>query len=104
MGQYAVVENDFVTNVIIMDASQTEEMASALHAEMVDALPYGLCKGDLRVNGRWTRNLNGEQVVLEPITPQQQTDYTDLRSELEGLNAIMTEAEAALLEGVESIG
>lgn len=101
---YAVVKHDIVENVIVMDASQADEMASALHAEMVDALPYGLCKGDLRVNGHWTRNLNGEQVILESITPQQQTDYTDLRGELEGLNATMTEAEAALSEGVESIG
>lgn len=104
MGIYAVVQHDYVENVIVLNEDQTEEMGAALNAEMVDALPYGLCMGDLRVGGRWTRNINGVQTVLEPITPQQQTDYTELRGELEGLNATMTEATAALVEGVESIG
>lgn len=104
MSIYAVVKHDIVENVIVMDASQTDEMASALNAEMVDALPYGLCKGDLRVGGQWTRNINGEQVILEPITPEQQTDYAGLREEVEGLTALIDEAEAALTEGVESVG
>lgn len=104
MGIYAVVRHEYVDNIIVLNENQIDEFETALTAELVDALPYGLCKGDLRVNGQWTRNLNGEQVILEPITPQQQTDYADLRGELEGLNAAMTEATAALVEGVESIG
>lgn len=104
MGIYAVVQHDYVENVIVLNEDQTEEMGTALNAEMVDALPYGLCVGDLRVGGNWTRNINGVQTVLEPITPQQQTDYAGLRDEVEAMNEVFLEAEAALTEGVESIG
>lgn len=104
MGIYAVVRHEYVDNVIVLNENQIDEFETALNAELVDALPYGLCVGDLRVGGQWTRNINGVQTILEPITPEQQTDYADLRGELEGLNATMTEAEAALTEGVESIG
>ena len=97
MGAYAVVRHDYVDNVIVLNANQVEEFETALDAELVDAIPYGLCIGDLRVGGQWTRNLNGVQVVLEPLTPQQQTDYA-------GMRETFAEAEAALTEGVESIG
>ena len=104
MGVYAVVQHDMVENVIVLNENQIQEFETALNAEIVNALPYGLCIGDLRVGGNWTRNINGVQTVLEPLTPQQQTDYRELRGELESLNATMAEAEAALTEGVESIG
>lgn len=104
MGIYAVVQHDMVENVIVLNENQIQEFEAALSAEIVNALPYGLCIGDLRVGGNWTRNINGVQTILEPLTPQQQTDYRELRGELESLNATMAEAEAALTEGVESIG
>ena len=104
MGIYAVVQHDMVENVIVLNETQIQEFETALNAEIVNALPYGLCIGDLRVGGNWTRNINGVQTILEPLTPQQQTDYRELRGELESLNATMAEAEAALTEGVESIG
>lgn len=104
MGIYAIVRDNYVDNVIVLNEGQIDEMAAALNAEMVDALPYGLCQGDLRVNGHWTRNLNGEQVILEPITPQQQTDYAGLRDEVLEQRELLEAAEAALVEGVESIG
>lgn len=97
MGIYAVVQHDMVENVIILNEEQVPEFETTLNAEMVDAIPYGLCIGDLRVGGNWTRNLNGEQVVLKPLRPAQQTDFVDMRETLQA-------AEAALTEGVESIG
>lgn len=104
MGIYAVVQHDMVENVIVLNENQIQEFETALNAEMVNALPYGLCIGDLRVGGRWTRNINGVQTILEPITPEQQTDYAGLRNEVEDLTALINEAEAALTEGVESVG
>ena len=104
MGIYAIVRDNYVDNVIVLNEEQIDEMTAALNAEMVDALPYGLCIGDLRVGGKWTRNINGVQTVLEPITPQQQTDYTSLRDDLRYKTAVLEDAEAALTEGVESIG
>ena len=104
MGKYAVVNNDFVENVIVLDETQIEEMSAALNAELVDAIPYGLCIGDWRIDGKWSRNIDGIQVILEPLTPEQQTDYAGLRDEVEAMNEVFLEAEAALTEGVESIG
>ena len=104
MGIYAVVQHDMVENVIVLNENQIQEFETALSAEIVNALPYGLCIGDLRVGGKWTRNINGVQTILEPITPQQQTDYTNLRDDLRYKTAVLEEAEAALTEGVESIG
>lgn len=104
MGLYAIVQHDYVENVIVLNAEQVPEFEAALNAELVNALPYGLCPGDLRVGGNWTRNLNGEQVVLQPITPQQQTDYAGLRDKVEFQTELLDAAEAALTEGVESIG
>ena len=104
MSIYAVVKHDIVENVIVLNEGQIDEMAAALNAEIVDALPYGLCQGDLRVGGNWTRNINGVQTILEPITPQQQTDYAGLRDEVESQRELLEAAEAALTEGVESIG
>ena len=104
MSIYAVVKREMVENVIVLNDDQVDEFENILHAELVNALPLGLCVGDLRVGNNWTRNLNGEQVILEPITPQQQTDYAGLRDKVESMTATMDEAEAALIEGVESIG
>lgn len=104
MGRYAVVRDNMVENVIVLNEDQIPELETALNAELVDALPFGLCIGDLRLNGNWTRNLNGVQTVLELQTPEQQTDYTELRDRVEAQAELLEAAEAALTEGVESIG
>lgn len=104
MGKYAVINNDFVENVIVLNEAQIEEMSAVLNAELVDAIPYGLCIGDWRIDGEWTRNLNGEQIILEPLTPDQQTDYSGLWDRVVDMTAVMDAAEAALIQGVESIG
>lgn len=104
MGIYAVVQHDMVENVIVLNENQIEEFETILNAELVNALPLGLCIGDLRVGNNWTRNINGAQTVLEPLTPQQQTDYTSLRDDLRYKTAVLEDAEAALIEGVKSIG
>lgn len=62
--KFAVVKDGMVENVIVADVAQKEELEAALGAELVDAQPYGLQIGDLRVDERWTRNQDGEQVVL----------------------------------------
>ena len=96
MGKYAVVYNNIVENVIAIQEKNIESIAAALDRELVDAIPYGLTMGDMRVNGNWTRNLNGVQTVLEEISPDQQTDYN-------GMMDVMLQGEAALVEGVNSI-
>lgn len=71
----AVVIEDIVDNVIVLDESQIPEMSAALGAEIIDARPYGLAIGDLRTDGVWTRNAGGEQMVLPLLEPEDYTSY-----------------------------
>lgn len=72
----AVVINDIVDNVIVLDEIQIDEMAAALGAEIIDARPYGLAIGDYRTpEGVWTRNAGGEQMVLELLEPEDYSSY-----------------------------
>lgn len=103
MGLFAIVNNNLVENVIVLDGDQLIEMESVLNSELVNALPLGLCKGDQRVGGVWTRNLNGEQVVLEEIDVEQQSDYKTLVNDLEEKSFIVNNSESAFTEGVNSI-
>lgn len=85
MAKYAVVKNDFVTNVIVIKEEQVEEMAVALGAELVNAEPFRLAIGDYRKDGTtWTRNADGEQITLS-----QEPTYAELQ---EALN-YLTEGE-----------
>ena len=62
--KYAVVKSDMVENVLVASPEQKEELEQALSAELVDAAPYGLQIGDMRVGANWTRNQDGEQITL----------------------------------------
>lgn len=86
--KYAVVTGNMVVNLIVANAEQKEELETALQAELVDAQPYNLQIGDLRVGGNWTRNQNGEQIVLtsEPT-------YNDLLAQVTELQAKLAELE-----------
>lgn len=86
--KFAVINNDSVVNLIVANAEQKEELETALQAELVDAQPYNLQIGDLRVGGNWTRNQNGEQIVL--IT---EPTYNDLLAQVAELQAKLAELE-----------
>lgn len=73
----AVVIDDIVDNIIVLDENQIDEMAAALGAEIIDARPYGLAIGDYRTpEGVWTRNAGGEQMALELLEPESYDGYT----------------------------
>lgn len=72
----AVVKDNIVENVIVINEEQVEEMQRALDSELVDARPYGLAVGDLRTDRGWTRNAGGEQVVLPKLEPEQYDSYS----------------------------
>ena len=80
--KYAVVKDNVVENVIVTDEAQKEELESALGAELVDAQPFGLQIGDLRVGCKWTRNQDGEQVELT-----EHATYDELLAKIEELEA-----------------
>lgn len=88
--RFAVVKSDMVENAIVADVAQKEELEAALGAELVDAQPFNLQIGDLRVGGRWTRNVDGEQVVLTGAPT-----YDDLAAQVADMQA------ALLLLGVK---
>lgn len=72
----AIVQNDIVQNLIVLNDDQVEELATALECEIVDARPYGLTIGDLRTANGWTRNAGGEQMVLPLLEPEAYDSYT----------------------------
>ena len=62
--RYAVVKNNIVENVIVSKEENKEEMETLLGAILIDASIYNLQIGDMKVNDNWTRNDEGEQVIL----------------------------------------
>lgn len=62
--RYAVVKNNIVENVIVAKEENKEEMETLLNAMLIDASVYNLQIGDMKVNDNWTRNDEGEQVIL----------------------------------------
>ena len=100
--RFAVIKDNLVTNLIVADAGQKEELEATLSARLEDAAGYGLTMGDLWIpeRGVWTRNEAGEQVVLEALTPEEKTKYQAISDELEGLK---DDLSAAYTEGVNSI-
>ena len=62
--RYAVVKNNIVENVIVAKEENKEEMETLLGATLIDASVYNLQIGDMKVNDNWTRNDEGEQVIL----------------------------------------
>ena len=62
--RYAVVKNNIVENIIVAKEENKEEMEISLGAILVDASIYNLQIGDMKVNDNWTRNDEGEQVIL----------------------------------------
>lgn len=72
----AVVKNNIVQTLIIINPEQVESMQTALGVEIVDARPYGLTIGDLRTANGWTRNAGGEQLILPLLEPEAYDSYT----------------------------
>lgn len=87
--KYAVVKSDMVENVLVASPEQKEELERALSAELVDAAPYGLQIGDMRVGANWTRNQDGEQITLD-----ENATYDELVAHIAELEAILKGKEA----------
>lgn len=84
--KYAVVKSDMVENVLVASPEQKEELEQALSAELVDAAPYGLQIGDMRVNDAWTRNQDGEQITLDA-----NATYDELVAKIAELEALLND-------------
>jgi hypothetical protein len=90
----AVIIEDIVDNIIVLNENQIEELSKAFNAEIIDARPYGLAIGDYRTpQGVWTRNAGGEQMVL-PLLEQEQYDSYSVATK----RAAQAEEQAAAAE------
>jgi len=90
----AIVIEDIVENIIVLDEAQIPELSAALNCEIVDARPYGLAIGDLRTDAGWTRNAGGEQMILPLLEPEAYDSYSVAAAkavELEEQNAALVE-------------
>lgn len=96
----AVIIEDIVDNLIVLDESQIEELSAALNAEIIDARPYGLAIGDLRTDAGWTRNAGGEQIILPLLEPEQYDSYTIACERADRAEEIAMGEAVAILEGV----
>ena len=97
----AIVQDNIVQNLIVLDEAQKAELEAALSCEIVDARPYGLMAGDLRTANGWTRNAGGEQMVL-PLLDQEQYDSYTLATQraADAEAALETAGEAATAEAL----
>lgn len=86
--KYAVVKDNFVTNVLVADSAQKNDLESLLNAELVDASQFGLQIGDMRVGDNWTRNQNGEQIILD-----ENATYDELVAKIAELEALLNDTK-----------
>ena len=84
--KYAVVKDNFVTNVLVADVAQKDELEASLNAELVDASQFGLQIGDMRVSANWTRNQDGEQITLD-----ENATYDELVAKIAELEALLND-------------
>ena len=84
--KYAVVKDNFVTNVLVADAAQKDELEASLNAELVDASQFCLQIGDMRVGANWTRNQDGEQITLD-----ENATYDELVAKIAELEALLND-------------
>lgn len=89
----AVIENETVVNIIVMDEGQTDEMTRALGREIVDARPYGLQIGDVRQGGKWVRNADGDNLTLTEQVPRDYSGYALAMEQVTRLQEAVSQLE-----------
>lgn len=97
--KYAIRMGDFITNIIIANEGQKEELETALSATLINTAECAVQIGDYWNGENWTRNVDGEQVVVD-TTPVVETPIEDRVSALEATTAEMAEA---IKEGVNDV-
>ena len=102
----AIVRNDIVENLIVINEEQISEMSASLNCEIVDAAPYGLTVGDLRTTAGWTRNAGGEQMILPLLEQESYDSYTivankniELQNQIDELPSAVSNEILGVLSG-----
>lgn len=89
----AIIRDNIVENLIVINDSQVETIGKALGCEIVDARPYGLAPGDLRTAAGWTRNAGGEQMILPLLEGESYNSYSVIAQKNVELEQSVQEAE-----------
>lgn len=102
----AIVRNDIVENLIVINGEQISEMSTSLNCEIVNAAPYGLTVGDLRTSAGWTRNAGGEQMILPLLEQESYDSYTivanknvELQNQIDELPSAISNEILGVLSG-----
>lgn len=102
----AIVRNDIVENLIVINEEQISEMSTSLNCEIVNAAPYGLTVGDLRTSAGWTRNAGGEQMILPLLEQESYDSYTivankniELQNQIDELPSAVSNEILGVLSG-----
>ena len=98
--KFAEIVNDLVVNLFVADPDQKAELEAMIQHEMVPADLLRLQIGDLRVGGNWTRNIDGEQVVLtgEPTRDELMEQIAALERETAQTDAALTQMGVQVYE------
>lgn len=97
----AIVKDNIVTGLMVINEEQVKEMEAALSCEIVDARPYGLIVGDLRTAAGWTRNAGGEQMILPELDAETYDSYSLAVERADAAEAAVdTAADAAAEEAL----
>ena len=86
--KYAVVKDNFVTNVLVADVAQKDELEASLNAKLGDASQFRLQIADKRVGTNWTRNQDGEQILLD-----ENATYDELVAKITELEALLNDTK-----------
>lgn len=97
--KYAVIQNNMVTNVIVASPEQVTELSHTL-GELVEANELRLQIGDMRVGTNWTRNEEGEQVILtaRKLYSEVEAENVETKELLQDTELAQTDTEIALIE------
>ena len=99
----AVVRNNIVENIIVIDEKNVSEMSVNLQCEIVDARPYGLTIGDLRTTKGWVRNMGGEPVLLPLLEGKNYDSYSIMAEQNAILKTQLQEMPDEIMNEVLSI-
>lgn len=102
----AVVRDNIVENVIVIDEKNVVAMEAALKCEIIDARPYGLTIGDLRTTAGWTRNAGGEQMILPLLDVETYDSYSvvtknniELQEQMTNMTSLIESESTEILMG-----
>ena len=91
----AVINNNMVSNVIVLDETLLDMFANLLGADIIPALPLGLGIGDYTEDGgeTWYRDILGVATQLPLPEEEEESEIEDMENALHLLGVVPEEGE-----------